>query len=145
MALESTIRILNRLLAIHSRSLAAYLRYAAPNWQRCDQHAREVLDQIALDQQSYVDRIGEMVLELDGAVSYGAFPIEFTGYHDLSFRFLLGKLIEHQRRDIRLIQRCVEELATAPLARALAEEALGAAKAHLELLQGAAQSAPCGV
>ena len=134
MALESTIQVLNHLLAIHARSLATYLSYAQPEWHRGDEVARETLRSIVDDQKATVDRLGEMILEHNGTVLGNAFPMAFTNYHDLSFDFLCRKLIEHQRRDIIAIERCVRELSSSIFARAVAEEALGAAKAHLELL-----------
>jgi hypothetical protein len=135
MASASTIRLLNRLLVIHSRSLAMYLGYAQPSWNRGDEPARQALEQIVADQRSLVDRIGEAIVDRNGAATGGSFPIEFTGYHDLSFDFLLGKLIEDQRRDIGLMKQITEGLASEPMAKALAEECLGAGKAHLEMLQ----------
>ena len=48
---------------------------------------------------------------------------------------LLHPLIEHQQIDVERIARCVAELHDDRPARVLAEEALGAAKAHLESLE----------
>jgi hypothetical protein len=134
MTAETTIATLNRLLAIHNRSLAQYLHYASPTWHRGDERARATLDVIASDQQSVADRFGEMIIELGGTVFPGSFPMHYTGYHDLSFDFLLTKLIEYQRRAIATIQQCIPKLAQNPMAKAFAEEALGAAKGHLESL-----------
>jgi hypothetical protein len=134
MASESTIQILNQLLAIHARSLPVYLSYAQPEWHRGDGAARETLQSIVDDQLAMVDRLGELIIEHNGTVTGSAFPMEFTGYHDLSFDFLCRKLVEYQRRDIQMIERCVRLLSSSLYARAVAEEALGAAKAHLEAL-----------
>ena len=130
----STNSVLNQLVALHHRSLAMYLSFASPTWILGDDRARDTLQVIALDQQQTVDRLGELLLENNGAVNFGAFPMEFTGYHDLSFSFLLKKLIEGQRRAIMAIEKCVSQLALAPWAKAVAEESLGASKGHLESL-----------
>ena len=135
MASESTLMLLNRLIVIHSRSLAMYLAYATPSWHRGEEQARRVLEHIVADQEAIVERLGETILEENGTVAYGTFPTEFTAYHDLSFDFLLQKLIQYQRRDIAEIEKCVEGLTHSPRASALAQEALGAAKAHLESLE----------
>jgi hypothetical protein len=135
MATESTLRALNRLLAIHQRSLAMYLGYASPTWHRGDEEARRTLEQIVADHEATVERLGEMIMEAGGVVAPSAFPTVFTGYHDLSFEFLLVKLLEYQRRHVAIIEGYVQQLATAPAAKAAAEEALGQAKAHLEMLQ----------
>ncbi|MCA9153971.1 MAG: hypothetical protein KDA55_05095 [Planctomycetales bacterium] len=127
--------ILNRLLILHGRSLPMYLSYAHPVLARGEDAAGDVLRQIVADQQGLADRIGEMILECNGELVHGEFPMVYTGYHDVSFDFLLPKLIQQQIRDISIISRCSEALSQHPRAKALADEALGAAKAHLESLE----------
>ena len=134
MSSKSTIEVLNRLLVLHTRSLPMYLSCAQPSWIRGDEAAQETLQSIVEDQRALAERIGEMLLEI-GPVNEGAFPTVYTAYHDLSFDFLLDRMIESQRRDIAAIERCIAQLTLVPMAKAIAEEALGAAKAHLEALQ----------
>ena len=131
----NTIEVLNRLLVIHHRSLPMYLSYAAPWQTQRDQAAREVLDHIVADQKQMVDRIGELVLERDGDVEHGEFPMYFTGLHDLSFDYLVRRMIADQNRDVAAIEQCVDQLESDPLAKALAQECLGAAKGHLDSLE----------
>ena len=76
-----------------------------------------------------------MILYYGGDVLPGVFPFEFTGLVDLSADYLLGIIIDHQEKDIAVIQDCVNQLEADPLAQALAEESLGAAKGHLDSLQ----------
>jgi len=133
--------VLNRLLVLHHRSLVAYLSYASPAWHRGDERVQETLKTIAADQRQFVDRMSELIVDEDGAVQFGSFPMSFTGYHDLSFDFLLDRLLEHQRRDLVTIQECVSLLDSVPLAKALAQETLGAAKGHLESLEEIKQGA----
>ena len=134
MTSPSNTQTLNRLLIVHYRSLAMYLGYAKPSWHEGDEHAREVFELIVQDQQETVDRLFERIMDSDGGVEFGHFPMEFTGLHDLSFEFLLQKLIEHQRHDIGAIESCIRNLDSDLFARAVAEESLGAAKGHLESL-----------
>ena len=136
--------VLNRLSVIHNRSLPMYLSYASPSWRWGDDTARQTLQHIVADQKEYVDRIGSMIMDNDGVVRSGEFPMTFTGLHDLSFDFLLGKLIEHQKRDIAAIEACVLDLNRNPMAKALAEESLGAAKAHLQSLEELAAGRTAG-
>ena len=82
-----------------------------------------------------VDRIGAMIVELQGVIRYGEFPRRFADWHDLSLDFILGKLIVMQQLDIDRIAKCVEWLDDSPRAKAIAQEALGEAKAHLESLE----------
>ena len=139
---SNTIEVLNRLVVIHHRSLGSYLSYAAPAWHRDDQDAKQELERIVADQQDIVDRIGETVVSNSGTVLYGSYPMDFTFYHDLSFEFLLKKLLEHQREDIVAIENCVGQLDGSPAtARSLAQESLGMAKGHLESLEELKRSA----
>lgn len=131
----STIDILNRLLVLHDKSLPMYLGYAAPWTIGNDAAAKEVLALIVADQKLMVDRIGKEIIEEGGAASHGRFPLIYTGWHDLSFDFLVKKMIGCQKQDIAAIEDCIAKLAHAPAAKALAEESLGAAKGHLESLQ----------
>ncbi len=134
--------ILNRLLIVHFRSLPHYLHYATPSWHQGDETARDTLQVITDDQLRTVDRLGEMILENDGTVEYGVFPMLFTSYHDLDFSYLLNKLVDRQKKDIRAIEACVEMLTFAPMAKAVAEECLGAAKGHLDSLEDLRTIAP---
>ena len=93
-----TIDVLNRLAVLHHRSLATYLSYAQPAWTRGEEKAKQTIALIAADEQSTVDRLSTMIVEAARTVRNGAFPMEYTGYHDLDFNFLLGKLIERMSR-----------------------------------------------
>lgn len=131
----SSVDQLNRLLALHGRSLPIYLTSAVPWVGRARGEAAEVLRAIAADQQQTVDRLGELIVEEGGRLNLGGFPMEFTSYHDLSIDFLVTKLIERQQADVRQIEAVVAETESGSTIRAIAEEALGAAKGHLQSLQ----------
>ena len=126
--------ILNRLIAIHGRSLSVYLADAAPWATSQDAHAQDVLDMIAADQLLTVDRLADEVMATGGAVRQGAFPMAFTGLHDVSIGYVVTELVRRQAADVVEIDELVGELDSAAAARPLAEEALGAAKGHLESL-----------
>jgi len=127
---------LNRLLVIHHRSLSMYVSDARP-WVGNNGRATEsleVLAAIAKDHRQLVDEIGEMLIDRNWPIQYGEYPLQFTAYHDVSLDFLLERLTEHQRRDIAGIEHCADRLKQDPLAHAVAQRALGSAKAHLENL-----------
>ncbi len=130
----STADILNRLLILHSRSLAAYLNYARPWAIQAHPKTLAVLEQMVADQQNTVDRLAALIMETS-AVDPGEFPIAFTGWHDLSVEWLVNKLIERQQKTILLIEKLTAQLSLAPYAQAVAKEVLGQAKGHLENLQ----------
>ena len=134
MSNEQTIAVLNHLVAIQNRSLPVYLQSAHPYAKRADDPRLAAIAAVAAAENAVVERIGHKIIDLDGVVLHGEFPHRFADWHDLSIDFLLAKSIELQELDIQRIQRCVGWLDRAPRAKALAEETLGEAKAHLETL-----------
>lgn len=133
--MTSTIDVLNRLYVAHARSLPSYLSYAMPWLASTDARAWETVVQVAVDQRRMADRLGEMIMDLGGAVDPGEYPLKYTALHDLSFEYLLGKVIEGQTQLVPQLQAGAEQLTLVPLARSLAEEAVGEAKGHLESLR----------
>jgi len=130
----STTDVLNQLLALHCRSFPMYLAYARPWTHAEDQRAVETIQHIVADQRTMVVRIGTALLRDEVPPETGQFPMQFTTLHDLSLDFLVQEAIRHQQADIASIESCVEELRRAPAAGALAEEALGLAKGHLQAM-----------
>ena len=127
--------ILNRLLILHERSLPIYLAYAPPWELENYPQVKAVIDQIVEDQKRTVDRLATIILENDGALDHGEYPMSFTSLHDLSVKYLLGQLIDRQTKLIGVIDKLAVQLTAAPYAQAAAREALGEAKGHLENLQ----------
>ena len=132
---RQVIDILNRLLAIHTTSFPIYLVCTGTWTHRGDEPTSAALSQIVADEQNTADRVVQMITDLGGSVASSSYPMLFTDLHDLALEFLLQRLVEYQHHDIASIESCVADLADAPLSRALAEEALGAAKGHLESLE----------
>jgi hypothetical protein len=135
MPTPSTIDILNRLYVLHHRSLAVYLHYAQPYRLSQDARAKTVLAQIAEDHSRTADKLASLVLEANGQVDPGEFPMSFTGLHDLSVEYLVKQLIERQKKHIAACEKLADALALAPYAQAAAREAVGEAKGHLDNLQ----------
>jgi hypothetical protein len=127
--------VLNRLLILHTRSLPMYLSFAAPYCLRGDERAKETLQHIVADHKNMADRLGKMILDNNGTIQHGEYPMWFTGLNDLGYAYVSRQMIELQKRDIAVIEKCIAQPELDPIARALAEEALGAAKGHLESLQ----------
>lgn len=135
MSAPDTNEILTRLLIIHYRSLPMYLSYAPPWNGHGREEAARVLEQIVNNQKHLVGRLGEAILDNGGTVSYGEFPMLFTAYHDVSFEFLLKLMVDRQKREVVVIEKYADMLRMSPMAQALALEALGESKAHLDMLQ----------
>ena len=131
----STTEVLNQLLSLHCRSLPMYLQSAPPHRQPGDEKAIEVLSHIVEDQHLMVDRLAELISDLAGIPNRGDFPMEFTDLHDLSLDFIMRTVTERQTEEVALIESLSTQLEAGTQAKALAQEALGACKAHLESLQ----------
>ncbi len=142
------LQTLNRLLTIVYRSLPMYLTYASPWTRHGDERAVAALRHIVEDQKQLSTRIAQYILQHHGSLETGEYPIEFLDMHDLSLDFLLTRLVEHQRSEVAALERCVRDLQADREATALAEEALGSVRGHLETLEELAgeltRSSPAG-
>ncbi len=112
-----------------------YLTYATPWTHHGDERIVEVLRHIVADQKDTCSRIAHYLQQQQTPVNTGDYPMGFTDLHDLSLDYLVSRLIRCQTQDQATIAACVHELSSEPGAHSLAEEALGAARAHLESLQ----------
>jgi hypothetical protein len=127
---------LNRLLTLEYRSFPIYLTDAAP-WTGGpgDDKAAAALDDIVADQQAMAKRIADLILELNGRIEPGEYPMEFTDAHFLSLDYLIKELLRHQQRNIGELEILVRELSDHRRARDLAEETLGSERAHMEAIE----------
>ncbi len=131
---DTTLAALSRLWIIHNYSLASYLGDAPPSWTDEDAAATRLLGDMVADQQRLADRIGKMIIDKRGVLPLGMYPDRFTMWNDLSSRFLLGELVDYQQRTIAAIEKLIPQFPEASIARSLAQECLGAAKAQLDSL-----------
>jgi hypothetical protein len=129
------IYVLNELLRTLCGSLTAYLADARPWTQSDDRQLRAALDHLVADQQRYARRVSEAITAQGGRPEPGRFPMNFTAKHDLSLEYLLSEVIEGQKRDVSAIEHCAAQLEDIALLHSLAEEILGNARGHLEVLQ----------
>lgn len=132
-----TTAVLNRILALEQYSLANYLMDAHPWRYQGDEKLVAVVRAIAEDQQRYADQIGRWIVDHDGVILPSQYPMRFTAYNDVSIDFLMDRLVEDQRRLIDQLQQLVPQLAGSGEPYELAQQILGAEKAHLENLQQA--------
>jgi len=140
--MSDTIATLNRLLRLHSCSLAVYLRECLP-WTAPETQAKAAaVREIGESQVEMADRIAARIIDLDGAPDLGDFPLNFTGLNDLSIDYLTCELVTRQRRSVQAIAECVAALQDGPAeAVSIAEEAHGAALGYLDRLVELAQPA----
>jgi hypothetical protein len=135
MSNPGTYQALNRLLTILHRSLPTYLTFASPWTRRGDEPASETLRHIVDDQQQLAMRVAQYIIDHYGRVELGDYPLDFPDTHDLAFDYLIGKLVTCQKSDVAALEQCAAELREDREAAALADEALGSARAHLETLE----------
>ena len=137
MSQADALGVLNELLAILHRSLPMYLHEAQPWHNRAQDRAANVLQGIVSALQASAQQIAGLILDRGGQPYAGVYPQEFrdANWHFVSLQFLLRPLLEHQTCDVSRIETCVAQLAGDREAHAIAEEALGSARAHLELLE----------
>jgi hypothetical protein len=135
MSETKTTLALEQLLVVLVRSFPAYLEYARPYSTQQDTHLLNTLDQIVADQEHLAERISQLMRAAGHPARLGEFPMEYTDLHDLSTEYIVRMAIEYQKQDIAEIEELVDELRMAPMALALAEEARGLAKGHLETMQ----------
>ena len=133
MSSETVIGTLNRLLAIHCQSIPNYLRQTSPWSAGSSDQAKEALDHLVNDQRWMIGRVARYIDRLGGSPDAGQ-PQDLTWMNDLSLEFLIQRVIKSLRDDIDVIEDCVQRLSVDAEARALAQEALGIAKGHLETL-----------
>jgi hypothetical protein len=139
-ALE-TIPVLNRLLGLLCRSLPAYLADVKTLGRPEGQRTRTALNRLVADQRMYAGRVAEAISECGGQPDPGRFPTEFAAKNDLSIDFLFQEIVACQDRDVVSIGLCVCQLEGDSALHALAEEILGNAKGHLDILLEMAKDA----
>jgi hypothetical protein len=131
-----SIPVLNRLLALLCRSLPSYLADVKALGHPEGEKTRAALYRLVADQRLYAGRVAEAIVQCGGQPNSGQFPTEFAAKNDLSIEFLLREIVTGQERDVAEIAECVGRLGAVSALHALAEEVLGNAKGHLEILQG---------
>ena len=132
---KNTIELLGQLLVCHYRSLPMFLTEAAPWVHRGDAEASEVLNDIVASQKRMCHRLASEIEQRGGIVDVGDYPIDFLDFHFLSLDYMLQRVCEYQRKEIVSLGRSAEQLYADPAASAIAKEALGAARGHLESLE----------
>ena len=135
-------KVLNRLLAVFQYSLASYLRYASPWTHPGDARLLKAVRQITAAHETYVERLGTLILKGRGQIEPGRFPTRFTAYNDLALDYLARRLVEHERELIEEITRSVPWLGVDSEARQLVEAILASERQHLRALTDLVSPSP---
>ena len=129
-----TIPVLNQLFGLLCHSLPAYLADVKTLAWSEGERVRVAIGRLVADQQMYAQRVADAITQRGGRPNPGRFPTEFTAKNDLSLAFLLPEIIDSQRQAVAAIEHCVGRLEGESALHALAEEVLGNAKGHLDIL-----------
>jgi hypothetical protein len=128
------IPVLNRLLGLLCRSLPAYLADVKTLGHPEGERVRTALNRLAADQRMYAQRVADTITLHGGRPNPGQFPSEYAAKNDLSIEFLLREIIAGQEQELVSIAQCASQLESESALHALAEEILGNAKGHLDIL-----------
>ncbi|MCU0962253.1 MAG: hypothetical protein MUF48_19320 [Pirellulaceae bacterium] len=134
MELDATAQLVRDLMLLHARSLANFLADAHPWEADQQQRSRHVVAEIAQDQRAVADRLGRWLVEHCREAGQPPFAPRFASLHDLSAEFLLPELQRQQESLVAALDNALPRLRGSGLLEATAQEALGIAKAHRDLL-----------
>jgi hypothetical protein len=132
---STSIQTLNELLRLLCRSLPAYLADAKPWALSASQATGSAFDHLVSDQQRYARRVSDAITELGGRPDPGRFAMTLTAKNDLSWEFLQQEVIRQQEQDVLAIEQCAAQLEDNSMLHSLAEEILGNARGHLDILR----------
>jgi len=134
--------VLNRIAALHHRSLPTYLTYARP-WVRSGSESKAgIIEDIAADHHDLVQRILRVLEADDRPVSLGDFPMAYTDLNDLSLDFILRELARYERRLLKTLEEMATWIDRDQSSYLLVNMAIGMAIGHLENLAEANGDSP---
>lgn len=136
MPAASNADILNELLQAEYRSFPRFLGEVHLHARAEDRSAVEALSAIAVQQEEAAGRIAALLDRRGCPWQSGCYPIEYTDTHLVAVDGVWQELAERQQAHVAFVERCAQSLRGDREARELAEEVLGAERAHLETIRG---------
>ena len=133
-----------RLLDVLQPSLAMYVADCGIWSYPGPEEIRLALAALVGDQRSVVDRAVQILEEREVAVPKNAYPISFSGWHDVDLRHVLPRIVAGLERQLPEL----EQLAAASddaAAAGLAAEALARGRYHVEALKTIAAKLQAGL
>ena len=137
-----SIEILNQILQIEEYSLANYLMDARPWMRDGDEPLAATIARLYEDRLESAKKISHLIVDRDGYIQPGSYPLDYTGLNDVSLDYLYPLLVDQQERIVARLEELTEQLRNDPEAYALAQEILGNERGHLENLREISQPAP---
>ena len=134
--------VLCQLICLLRRSPLMYLSESGIWTYRGDEDLKLSLADVAADHQNFIDRAETILIDQELETPQSAYPLSFTGWHDVDLGFLLGRVIvdltSRQREIVGLMEQA--DLAashggiTVGRAAELVREVRAAIDGHIDLL-----------
>jgi hypothetical protein len=132
------------LLRLLQPSLAMYLADSGIWSYPGPEEIRLAVADLVVDQRNVMDRAALILEEREVAVPKNAYPISFSGWHDVDLRHVLPRIVaglERQQPELERIAAASDDAA----ASGLAAEALKSTRQHIETLETIAAKLQAGL
>jgi hypothetical protein len=132
------------LLRLLQPSLAMYLADSGIWSYPGPEEIRLAVADLVVDQRNVMDRAALILEEREVAVPKNAYPISFSGWHDVDLRHVLPRIVaglERQQPELERIAAASDDAA----ASGLAAEALKSTRQHIETLKTIAAKLQAGL
>jgi hypothetical protein len=130
-----------RLLDVLQPSLAMYLADSGIWSYPGRESIKLALADLVGDHRSLVERAAVSIEDRGLSVPSVAYPIGFTGCHDVDMRSLLPRVVAELRRQVAAIDSIIDSSADDGVAAELAREAKATTLSHIDVLEQVAASA----
>lgn len=135
-------QLLNRIAALHHRSLPTYLTYAKPWVPTGKEDEALVIDDIAADHHDLAERVLRELEKDDRPVHLGDFPMDYTDLNDLSLSFILNEIRIYERNLLATLEELVQWADKDGPVYRLANIAIGMTVGHLQNLEEMGNQSP---
>jgi hypothetical protein len=132
------------LLRVLQPSLAMYVAESGIWSYPGPEEIRLAVADLVVDQRNVMDRAALILEEREVAVPKNAYPISFSGWHDVDLRHVLPRIVaglERQQPELERIAATPDDAAAA----GLAAEALKSTRQHIEVFKAIAAKLQAGL
>ena len=134
--------LINELLIAVHRSLLQYSVECWPWTAPGEASEQDAITDMVQEQQIFVHRLVELLLESEFTIDFGGFPTEFTDLHYVALDFMLQEMIKDEEFLIAQLERGHAVVADDVEASSLLAELTAAERRHLTQLRELAAAHP---
>jgi hypothetical protein len=110
----ATLSVLNRLFSLHASALPGYVVQANPYVASGDEHLLALVRSLAAQKEEVALRIADAIFALNGRLPRTTYPLHYTGLNNLELRFLLARIRDEQRSNVRQVEAAARSLTGGP-------------------------------